>query len=87
MKETMIDTTVTYTIQYAGKFYIIEHVPARVCQETGEQFFAPETVEHIQAIIKGKSHPVRVIETPIFEYAGHDHRFSQNAKFSGTFRL
>ncbi len=68
MKETIIDTTVTYTIQYAGKFYIIEHVPARVCRETGEQFFAPETVEHIQSLLKGKSHPARVIETPIFEY-------------------
>ena len=52
MKETMIDTKVTYTIQYAGKFYIIEHVPARVCRETGEQFFAPETVEHIQAFLR-----------------------------------
>ncbi len=69
MKETMIDTTVTYTVQHAGKFYVVEHVPARVCRETGEQFFAPETVEHIQAIVKGESRPTRVIETPVFEYA------------------
>ena len=53
MKETMVDAEVTYTIELRGKFYIIEHVPARVCQETGEQFFAPEAVEHIQALVRG----------------------------------
>jgi len=37
MKEIMIETEVTYTLQMGGKFYIIEHVPARLCQETGEQ--------------------------------------------------
>jgi YgiT-type zinc finger domain-containing protein len=70
MKETMIETEVTYTLERGGKFYIIEHVPARVCQETGEQFFSPETVEHIQALIKGGNKPARVIETPVFEYTG-----------------
>jgi YgiT-type zinc finger domain-containing protein len=69
MKETMIETEVTYTLELGGKFYIVEHVPARVCQETREQFFSPETVEHIQALIKGGEKPVRVIETPVFEYA------------------
>jgi YgiT-type zinc finger domain-containing protein len=69
MRETMIETLVTYTIEHEGKLYVIEHVPARVCQETGEQFFAPETVEHIQTIVSGGVRPVRVIETPVFEYA------------------
>ena len=67
--EIMIETQVTYTLEYQGKFYIIEHVPARVCEETGEQFFAPETVEHIQDVIKGNKKPVRIIETPIYDYA------------------
>ena len=69
MKETMVDTKVTYTLEHGGKFYIIEHVPARVCKETGEEYFAPETVEHLQAIIKGKKEPDKVIETPVYEYA------------------
>jgi YgiT-type zinc finger domain-containing protein len=68
MKETMLDTKVTYTLEHAGTFYIIEHVPARVCKETGEELFAPETVEHIHKLIKGKEKPVRVIETPVYEY-------------------
>jgi len=68
MKETMVETDVTYALELGGKFYIIEHVPARVCQETGEQFFSPETVERIQALIKGGRKPSRMIEPPVFEY-------------------
>jgi YgiT-type zinc finger domain-containing protein len=68
MKETMIETEVTYTLEHGGKFYLIEHVPARVCRETGEQFFTPEAVEHIQALIKGAKAPERVIQTPVYEY-------------------
>ena len=68
MKETMIDTEVFYTLEHAGNFHIIEHVPARVCKETGEELFAPETVAHIQKLIRGKKKPVRMIETPVYEY-------------------
>lgn len=68
MQETMIETKVTYTLDLDGNFYIIEHVPARVCRETGEQFFSPETVERIQALIKGGAEPARVVETPVYEY-------------------
>ncbi len=69
MNETMIEMEVTYTLEHGGKFYLIEHVPARVCRETGEQYFAPETVEHIQALIRSKRAPEKVIETPVYEYA------------------
>ena len=69
MKETMIETEVTYTLEHGGKFFLIEHVPARVCRETGEQCFAPETVEHIQTLIKGRKKPVKIIETPVYKYA------------------
>jgi len=69
MKETMIETEVTYTLEHGGKFHLIEHVPARVCRETGEQYFAPETVEHIHALIRGHKAPEKVIETPVYEYA------------------
>ena len=69
MRETMIETEVTYSLEHAGRFFLIEHVPARVCRETGEQYFSPETVEHIQALIKSNKKPDKVIETPVYEYA------------------
>ncbi|MEG3839089.1 YgiT-type zinc finger protein [Microcoleus sp. herbarium14] len=68
-KETMVEQKVTYTLEINGKFIIIENVPARVCLETGERFFAPETVEQLQKLIWEDRKPTRVIETPVFEFA------------------
>jgi YgiT-type zinc finger domain-containing protein len=51
--KTMREAKVTYTLEMDGKFFIIENVPARVCEETGEQFFSPETVERLQQTILG----------------------------------
>ena len=68
-KETMKDERVTYTLEKDGKFYIIENVPARVCEETGEQFFVPATVDRLQKIILTGKKPKKTIETPIFEFA------------------
>ena len=65
----MVDTKVTYTLEYSGKFFIVKNVPARMCKETGGQFFYPETVEHLQGIIKSRKIPDRVIETPLYNYA------------------
>lgn len=66
--ETMIDQEVTYTLEHEGKFFIVERVPARVRLETGEHFFAPETVEHLQAVIGNAKAPVRIIQTPVYRY-------------------
>jgi hypothetical protein len=40
-----------------------------VCLETGERFFAPETVERLQQTVWEGRRPQRVIETPVFEFA------------------
>lgn len=68
-QEKLIERRVTYTLEHEGKFYIVENVPARVNDETGEQFFSPATVERLQKAILGKEKPSRVIETPVYEYA------------------
>ena len=67
--EKLVERRVTYTLEHEGKFYIVEKVPARVNEETGEQFFSPATVEQLQKTILQKRKPDRVIETPVYEYA------------------
>ena len=67
-RETMIDQQVTYTIELDGRLIVIEHVPARVCLETGEQFFSPQTVERIHQLVK-KSAPTRTIMMPVYDFA------------------
>ena len=69
LKETMVERKVSYTVEVEGKLIVVENVPARVCLETGEQFFAPETVERLQKMIREQRKPTRVIEVPVFEFA------------------
>lgn len=66
--ERLVEQTVTYTLLKDGKFYVIENVPARVDLDTGEQYFSPKTVERLQQTIWGKRKPVRVLETPVYEF-------------------
>jgi YgiT-type zinc finger domain-containing protein len=68
-KETLVERKVTYALEMNGKFFVIENVPARVCDETGEQFFSPQTVERLQQIVREQHEPKRVIETPVYEFA------------------
>ena len=64
----MVERKVTYTLEMSGRFFIVENVPARVCEETGEEFFAPDTVEKLHALIQGQQQPKRLIETPVSEF-------------------
>jgi YgiT-type zinc finger domain-containing protein len=68
-KETLVEQKVTYTLLMGNKFFIVENVPARVCLETGERFFSPETVERLQQTIWEQKQPRRVVETPVFDFA------------------
>ncbi|HTG44255.1 MAG TPA: YgiT-type zinc finger protein [Verrucomicrobiae bacterium] len=67
--ETVEEKLVTYTQEIDGKFVVVERVPARVCRETGEQLFSPETVERLQTIIQSRVKPTRVMETPVYEFS------------------
>jgi len=67
-EEEFVQQNVTYTLQTAGRFVVVENVPARVSLRTGERFFSPETVERLQQIVWEQKAPVRVVETPVFQY-------------------
>ena len=70
--ETLENKKVTYSIEVNGRFVIIEDVPARVNVETGERYFSPETVERLQQAVWEQYHPVRTIETPVYEYVAFE---------------
>ena len=67
--ESFEERITNYTVEVNGQLYLIEHVPARVCLETGEQLFLPETVERIQDIIDRQPVPSRIVETPVYDFA------------------
>ncbi len=66
--ESLVEQTVTYHIEIDGQLSLVEIVPARVNVETGERYFAPETVERLQKAVWGECRPVRTVQTPVFEY-------------------
>ena len=69
MNQTFTDELVTYTFEVEGRFVAVENVPARVCRETGERLFAPETVEHVYQLVWGNDlPPKRIVQTPVYEY-------------------
>lgn len=65
---TLNDHRVTYTIEYQGRFYLVENVPARLDEQTGEPCFSPDTVERLQQLIHGEQKPKRTIETPVYMF-------------------
>lgn len=68
-KETMVEQKVAYMLDVNGKLILAADVPARVCLETGERLFSPETVERLQQTIWEQRKPHHVIETPVFQFA------------------
>jgi hypothetical protein len=68
-KEKLVERNVTYTLDMDGQFFVIENVPARVNEETGEQLFAPGTVERLQQMIRQQGKPKRVMQVPVYDYA------------------
>jgi hypothetical protein len=66
--ERLVDKEVTYSVAVGDRIYIVEGVPARVNEETGEQFFAPATVESIQQLILGNAPPAHMLEVPVYRY-------------------
>ena len=67
-EEKIIEKKVTYSLEVGDRFILIENVPARVNEETGEKLFAPKTVEQLQQTVWGGKDPVRTIETSVYGY-------------------
>lgn len=69
MSERLAQGQVTYTVDVDGQPLIVDNVPARVNLDTGEQLFAPATVEHLQRLIWESKKPARIMQAPVYEYA------------------
>ena len=68
-QETLVEKLVTYTLNLNGKIFLIDNVPARVNEETGEQFFSPSTVERLQQTILDGKEPDRFVQVPVYNYS------------------
>jgi YgiT-type zinc finger domain-containing protein len=68
LQETLVEKNVTYILNLNGKIFLIENVPARVNEETGEEFFSPSIVERLQETILETEIPDHFIQVPVYNY-------------------
>lgn len=68
-QEQLVEKQVTYTLNMNGKIFLIDNVPARVNEETGEQFFSPSTVERLQQTVLEGKEPDHFVQVPVYDYA------------------
>lgn len=59
-------TFVTRMQEYEGRWYVIENVPALVCDQCGETYFTPDAHDMVIQLITGNSAPNREILVPVY---------------------
>jgi YgiT-type zinc finger domain-containing protein len=60
---------VRYSLLLEDKLVIIEQVPASVCGHCGETTLTPDVVERLQQMVWQSRPPVKMLETPVYEFA------------------
>ncbi len=61
------DKEITHTVRHKGRIVVIDHVPAEVCTICGDVLLKPETVRHIEALLRADVAPSSTV--PLHEYA------------------
>ena len=57
---------VVHTVRVGGEVIVIDHVPAEVCAACGDVLFTPDTVRHIERLLRRRGQPSRSV--PLYEY-------------------
>ncbi|VAX26215.1 hypothetical protein MNBD_NITROSPINAE02-827 [hydrothermal vent metagenome] len=57
---------ITHTVRNNEQVIVIDHVPAEVCSVCGDVLLKPETVRHIEKIMKTSEKPEKTV--PLFDY-------------------
>lgn len=51
---------------WKGRIYILRNVPAEVCAQCGEVFFAPPTLKVMDKIAASRRKPKELVSVPVF---------------------
>ena len=58
---------IVHTVRHRGEVVVIDRVPAEVCSLCGDTLLRPETVRHLEALLRRPAAPARTV--PLYEYA------------------
>lgn len=57
---------VIHVVRRHGQVIVIDHVPAEVCSVCGDGLFTPESVRHIEDVLREPGKPAD--QVPLYEY-------------------
>ena len=60
---------IRHSLLLEDRLIVVEHVPASVCDHCGETTLTPDVVERLQEMVWQSRPPVKVLETPVYEFA------------------
>ena len=60
------DKGIVHTVRKGEQILVFEHVPAEVCSVCGDTILKPDTVRHLEKMLKAKAKPGKLV--PLYEY-------------------
>jgi YgiT-type zinc finger domain-containing protein len=69
-KLPLSEKRVTVYRKRQGQVFVLENVPARVCQTCGERYFAAEVVQAMEKMMTEPAVPTRTMTVPVIAFAG-----------------
>lgn len=66
-KGTLEEKIVNRVQEYQGRWYLVENVPALVCQQCGETFFKPATHDLILRLVQSGNPPTRIEQLDVID--------------------
>jgi len=58
---------IVHTVKRGGDILVFENVPAEVCNVCSDMLLAPETVRHLEELVREPAEPGK--HAPVYEYA------------------
>ena len=68
-KGTVQNQKIRHVHEWGGHVYIFEDVPAEVCQQCGEAYFAPDVLEMMDQIVATSIEPKTTLTVPVYSLA------------------
>lgn len=82
----IVEKDITYHTMFRNRLIVVENVPALECTQCAERYFPAATSKRLEKIVWEQGEPFRLMEVPVFDYAGSRVAIGQGNGRSGTTR-
>jgi HTH-type transcriptional regulator/antitoxin MqsA len=65
--EALAERTIRTTLDYGGRIYIVENVPAKICDECGEVLLRPDTAKALERLVREGKPPHHAESVPVYD--------------------